>query len=68
MLSQLRISHNKLQSLPPELSANGQLKLLDIGHNQIKNMKSLEVLQELPNLETLTVAGNPLCDNEDYWV
>lgn len=34
-LGELRLNENKIASLPASLAANGRLKLLDLGKNQI---------------------------------
>lgn len=43
LLKELRLSHNKLASLPSELAANERLRILEAGGNPIASLKDIQV-------------------------
>lgn len=59
-LIELRISHNRLATLPrPEVLCRlSILRILDVGHNRLAALDGLEVLAG--SLEQLNIAGNPI--------
>ncbi|KAJ1634640.1 hypothetical protein T492DRAFT_568388, partial [Pavlovales sp. CCMP2436] len=57
----LRLSHNKLATLPQSLAACARLTVLDVGSNQLKSVDQLGALTGLERLKNLTLHGNPLC-------
>lgn len=42
-LQELRLNHNQLAALPPELAANKRLKILDLGGNPIASFDAVQV-------------------------
>lgn len=55
----LRLSHNGLPSIPPEQAANlTSLRILDISYNDLTTVPL--ITHSLPNLHTLSIAGNPI--------
>jgi Leucine-rich repeat (LRR) protein len=55
----LRLSHNELPSIPPEQAANlTSLRVLDISYNDLTTVPL--ITHSLPNLQTLSLAGNPI--------
>ena len=65
-LTELRLSHNLLTSVPLCLKHAPKLKIVDVGHNQIFEWKYVEVLGTLECLIQLNLAGNPICDRDNY--
>ncbi|XP_055525782.1 chaoptin [Wyeomyia smithii] len=55
----LKISHNDLPSVPPELAANmSSLRELDLSENDLYHVPL--ITHSLPNLRSLSLAGNPI--------
>lgn len=55
----LRIAHNELPSIPPELAANlSCLRVLDLSENDLTAVPL--ITHSLPNLRSLSLAGNPI--------
>jgi Leucine-rich repeat (LRR) protein len=42
-LSELRLNHNQLAALPPELAANQRLLILEAGGNPIASLEDIQV-------------------------
>ncbi|KAK7324848.1 hypothetical protein VNO77_28727 [Canavalia gladiata] len=59
-LSELRLAHNEIKSLPDELMHNSKLRNLDLGNNVITRWSELKVLKLLTNLKNLNIQGNPV--------
>lgn len=58
-LRTLRIAHNELPSIPPELAANlTSLRVLDLSENDLTAVPL--ITHSLPNLRSLSLAGNPI--------
>lgn len=64
-LTELRVSHNTLASLPQDLSRNPRLKIIEAGGNQIANFQQIQVSVPL-QLRHICVKGDAikkmLCD------
>lgn len=55
----LRLSHNELPSIPPEYASNlTSLRVLDLSYNDLTVVPL--ITHSLPNLNTLSLAGNPI--------
>ncbi|XP_055588501.1 chaoptin isoform X2 [Uranotaenia lowii] len=55
----LKISHNNLPTIPPELAANmSSLRELDLSENDLTHVPL--ITHSLPNLKSLSLAGNPI--------
>lgn len=65
-LKELRLNHNQITALPSVMRQLPQLEIIDMGNNQLREYADVEVLGELPNLHSLNLKGNPLCDKTDY--
>lgn len=65
VLSELRLAHNKLSSLPsPQALAKlSALKILDIGHNRITSLDNLSACSRV--LTSINVKNNPCSQRED---
>ena len=63
-LVELRLSHNKIIALPKRLS--NHLKIVELGHNFILEMDMLKGFELAKKLKSLTLVGNPLCQEEDF--
>ncbi|XP_053678654.1 chaoptin [Anopheles nili] len=58
-LRSLKISHNVLTSIPPELAANiTSLRELDLSENDLTNVPL--ITHSLTNLKSLSLSGNPI--------
>ncbi|XP_050075895.1 chaoptin [Anopheles maculipalpis] len=58
-LRALKISHNDLPSIPPELAANmTSLRVLDLSENDLTSVPL--ITHSLPNLKHLSLSGNPI--------
>eukprot|EP00750_Incisomonas_marina_P018911 INCI3171.4.p1 GENE.INCI3171.4~~INCI3171.4.p1 ORF type:complete len:390 (-),score=94.88 INCI3171.4:854-2023(-) len=42
------------------------LKILSLGNNKISQLDQVRVLRELPKLQVLNLAGNPMCKDSEY--
>ena len=65
-LTELRLSHNLLTSIPTSLSYLPILKILDLGHNVIADYSSFPVLSTMKALRHLSLIGNPVNTKDDY--
>ncbi|GJD11255.1 Centrosomal protein of 97 kDa [Galdieria sulphuraria] len=65
-LTELRLNNNLIDSLSSTLASNRNLKVLDLGHNRIRNREDLSVLRLLPCLKVLNLVGNPVALEEDF--
>ncbi|KAK4528493.1 hypothetical protein GAYE_SCF59G6437 [Galdieria yellowstonensis] len=65
-LTEVRLNDNLIDRLPSTLVSNRNLKVLDLGHNRIRNREELSVLSSLPSLKVLNLAGNPVAVEEDF--
>lgn len=55
----LRLSHNELPSIPPEHAANlSSLRIYDLSFNDLTTVPL--ITHSLPNLNYLSLAGNPI--------
>ncbi|UKJ87971.2 long-chain-fatty-acid--CoA ligase 5 [Theileria orientalis] len=59
VLTELRLNSNKILSLPNNLELYSCLKILDLGNNQIVNLRGL---YKLSNLKDLNLSNNPSVD------
>ena len=67
LLESLNLSGNAIKDLPKScLEPLKCLKTLKLAKNKISGLQELGNLSILPNLENLYVAGNPVCESEDY--
>jgi Leucine-rich repeat (LRR) protein len=65
-LTVLRINNNLLSALPDKFESLQLLDYLDVSHNQFTYLPLF--IGHYPNLELLTLSGNPLeRDNRDQW-
>lgn len=54
------------KSLPSELLHNPRLKILDASGNAFATRADVEVLQEMPELVSVSFIGSPLSQRDDY--
>jgi hypothetical protein len=66
ILKELRLAHNQLKALPPTLSANENLRILDLSHNRFENWGDVAVLSSLRRLQQLSMRGCPLAEQPGY--
>jgi Leucine-rich repeat (LRR) protein len=65
-LTVLRINNNLLSALPDKFESLQLLDYLDVSHNQFTYLPLF--IGHYPNLELLTLSGNPLeRDNREQW-
>jgi len=63
-LTELRVSHNMLTYLPPELASCTALRVLDAGNNRgIKRWADVAVLKSLPSLVNVSLRGTQLAED-----
>lgn len=62
-LRELRLAYNALEALP---TLPPSITILDLGHNRLNSLRSLEPLRQLPRLTNLNLAGNPLASSSSY--
>eukprot|EP00045_Choanoeca_perplexa_P000168 m.13205 g.13205 ORF g.13205 m.13205 type:complete len:192 (-) comp10117_c0_seq1:130-705(-) len=60
-LEELWISYNNIEKLKG-IEVLQHLKVLYLSNNRISDWKQVELLKQLPNLETLVLAGNPIAE------
>jgi hypothetical protein len=66
LLKELRLNDNKIFKLPPSLSINVRLEVLDLGSNRLSKLEDVEPLRELKALKDLVLLGNPICKIDSY--
>ncbi|DBA01178.1 TPA: hypothetical protein N0F65_002313 [Lagenidium giganteum] len=59
-ITELRLSHNKIKKIPFSLANLKNLKILELGHNEIDDWEGIEALGRLQNLKQLSLTGNPI--------
>jgi Leucine-rich repeat (LRR) protein len=69
-LQWIDLSYNHLTQIEPELLNFPQIKVLYLHGNAISNLEECRKLQNLTNLQTLTLYGNPIEQIKGYrmWV
>lgn len=60
LLSWLDLSHNRINEINDEITYFQNLKILYLHHNDIRSIKALLILRNLPKLINLTLVGNPV--------
>ncbi|CAI8592851.1 unnamed protein product [Vicia faba] len=63
-LTELRLAHNDIKSLPEELVHNSKLQNIDLGSNVIGRWSEVKVLKSLTKLRNLNLQGNPVASIE----
>ena len=67
LLEVLNLSGNSIKELPKAaLEPLKCLKTLKIAKNKISSLSEIGNLSILPNLESLSILGNPVCEIEEY--
>lgn len=66
-LEDLSLSNNRISKMD-SLDALVKLQVLSLGNNQISNMMNIIYLRRFPCLRTLSLAGNPVSEAEEYKV
>ncbi|XDV13809.1 hypothetical protein PO909_002136 [Leuciscus waleckii] len=61
----LSLFNNRI-SVIENLDALQNLNILSIGNNSIAQLDNVLYLRQFENLRTLNLAGNPICDEEDF--
>ncbi|CAM4411602.1 unnamed protein product [Leuciscus chuanchicus] len=64
-LQDLSLFNNRI-SVIENLDALQNLNILSIGNNSIAQLDNVLYLKQFKNLRTLNLAGNPICDEEDF--
>ncbi|XDV13822.1 hypothetical protein PO909_002148 [Leuciscus waleckii] len=64
-LEDLSLFNNRI-SVIENLDALQNLNILSIGNNSIAQLDNVLYLRQFENLRTLNLAGNPICDEEDF--
>jgi len=64
-LTDLSLCNNQITKIE-NLRDCKKLKILSLGNNKIAQLDQVKVLRELPNLQVLNVAGNPMCKDSEY--
>ncbi|XDV13736.1 hypothetical protein PO909_002083 [Leuciscus waleckii] len=64
-LQDLSLLNNRI-SVIENLDALQNLNILSIGNNSIAQLDNVLYLKQFENLRTLNLAGNPICDEEDF--
>lgn len=65
-LTDLSLFHNEIKDITNCLNYNMKLNILSIGNNKIFDVKKLvDYLKKFPNLQGLTVSGNPFIKETD---
>nr|XP_051697945.1 dynein regulatory complex subunit 3 isoform X6 [Oryctolagus cuniculus] len=64
-LEDLSLFNNRISRID-SLDALGKLQVLSLGNNQIDNIMNLVYLRRFKCLRTLSLAGNPIAQAEDY--
>ena len=65
-LRELRLAHNALKTIPACVASTPNLRILDVGHNNISDWGDLSALRDLNRLEQLTLRGCPIADDPEY--
>ncbi|OUS44977.1 hypothetical protein BE221DRAFT_200650 [Ostreococcus tauri] len=65
-LRELRLSHNALKTVPACVQRTPNLRILDVGHNQIADWGDVSALSGLEKLEQLTMRGCPIASDPAY--
>uniref|UniRef100_A0A8C6W5I2 Dynein regulatory complex subunit 3 n=1 Tax=Nannospalax galili TaxID=1026970 RepID=A0A8C6W5I2_NANGA len=64
-LEDLSLSNNRISKID-SLDALVKLQVLSLGNNQIGNIMNVIYLRQFTCLQTLSLAGNPIAEAEDY--
>jgi len=64
-LVDLNIRNNVISRLPPKLTENRKLKIIDASNNKILDYNGLLVLKQLKYLQQLHLIGNPFLEKSD---
>lgn len=63
----LLLNDNKIKKIPPDcLGQNCRLKIVEVGSNAIKKMKSLKSLSTVKSLVHLNMLGNDVCSRPEF--
>jgi hypothetical protein len=66
-LKELRLAHNALKALPPELGTSCEwLRVLDASHNRFEDWGDVACLKRMTRLQQLSLRGCPLSRREGY--
>jgi len=65
-LRELRLAHNALKTIPACVASTPNLRILDVGYNNISDWGDLSALRDLNRLEQLTLRGCPIADDPEY--
>ena len=68
LLVELNLSGNKISGLPKFFGKNlASLRRVDLSANSIANVKTITALENLTNLTSLGLNGNPFCATSEFW-
>lgn len=60
LLAELRVAHNQLEAVTATFAGLKKLKLVDLGHNRLRDLEDLGRLKDISSLANLNVSGNPV--------